>query len=177
MKTKKNRSLAERDLNDKRFREAIYSSEYGEFRIRTDGHAITALSWDPLRSGDDAQETTALTDRAFEQLLEYFRGQRCVFDLPLSAKGTAFQEAVWNALLEIPYGQTLSYGELAARIGRPRAARAVGGANNKNPIGILIPCHRVIGANGTLVGYAGGLELKRQLLSIEGICLKGNLVV
>lgn len=101
------------------------------------------------------------------QLEEYFAGGRTAFDIPLAPAGTGFQRAVWNALLEIPYGQVLSYGALAARLGRPRAARAVGAANAGNPISIIVPCHRVVGANGTLTGYAGGVERKQWLLAHE----------
>lgn len=110
---------------------------------------------------------TPLLERAQGQILEYFNGQRQVFDLPLSPVGTQFQQKVWKALLDIPYGQTQSYGELAARIGCPGGARAVGLANRNNPLPILIPCHRVIGADGKLTGYAGGVELKRKLLEHE----------
>ncbi len=107
--------------------------------------------------------------RAAGQLTEYFAGKRKVFDLPLELKGTEFQKKVWQALREIPYGTTCSYGEIAAKIGNPKASRAVGGANNKNPIAIVVPCHRVIGANGSLVGYASGLRTKEALLKLEGV--------
>ena len=110
---------------------------------------------------------TPLLERAQGQILEYFNGQRQVFDLPLSPVGTQFQQKVWKALLDIPYGETESYGELAARIGCPGGARAVGLANRNNPLPILIPCHRVIGAKGALTGYAGGVELKQKLLEHE----------
>ena len=110
---------------------------------------------------------TPLLERAEGQILEYFNGQRQVFDLPLSPVGTDFQCKVWKALLEIPYGQTESYGALAQRIGCPGGARAVGLANRNNPLPILIPCHRVVGAKRTLTGYAGGLELKQALLEHE----------
>lgn len=104
---------------------------------------------------------------AAAQLGEYFAGDRTEFDLPLAPAGTAFQRAVWRALLEIPYGRTISYGQLAAGIGTPTASRAVGMANGRNPIGIIVPCHRVVGATGDLTGYGGGLERKRQLLTLE----------
>ena len=110
---------------------------------------------------------TPLLERAEEQILEYLNGRRQVFDLPLSPVGTQFQLKVWNALLDIPYGGSESYGALANRIGCPGGARAVGLANRNNPLPILIPCHRVVGAKGTLTGYAGGLELKQALLSLE----------
>jgi methylated-DNA-[protein]-cysteine S-methyltransferase len=102
------------------------------------------------------------------QLREYFAGRRRKFDLGLAPQGTPFQIDVWNALLEIPYGATISYSELAGRIGRPKSVRAVGAANGANPIPIIIPCHRVIGANGTLTGYGGGIERKQWLLALEG---------
>lgn len=104
---------------------------------------------------------------AAEQLAGYFAGELRDFDLPLAPAGTPFQRTVWAALREVPYGETVSYGELARAIGRPSAARAVGLANGKNPIGIVIPCHRVVGATGDLTGYGGGLDRKRHLLALE----------
>lgn len=106
-------------------------------------------------------------ERAKRQLLEYFDGARRRFDLPLAAAGTAFQRRVWDELRRIPYGETISYGELARRIGRPTASRAVGAANGRNPLAIVVPCHRVIGADGALVGYGGGLPVKETLLAHE----------
>ncbi|MDE2234437.1 MAG: methylated-DNA--[protein]-cysteine S-methyltransferase [Gammaproteobacteria bacterium] len=105
---------------------------------------------------------------AIAQLCEYFAGQRREFDVPLAPRGTEFQLRVWNALRAIPYGSTWSYGQLARRIRKPQAARAVGAANGQNPIPIIIPCHRVIGADGSLTGFGGGLKIKRQLLELEG---------
>jgi methylated-DNA-[protein]-cysteine S-methyltransferase len=102
------------------------------------------------------------------QLEEYFAGERTAFEVPLDLRGTPFQLAVWNALLEIPFGVTCSYGELARRIGKPRAVRAVGHAIGSNPVAIVVPCHRVIGARGRLTGYAGGIERKAWLLAHEG---------
>ena len=107
-----------------------------------------------------------------KQLEQYFGGERKQFDLPLAANGTDFQRRVWQSLCAIPFGQTTSYGQLAAALGNPNASRAVGLANGKNPIAIVVPCHRVIGANGTLTGYAGGLENKRMLLELEGVEVK-----
>ncbi|MEK2474550.1 methylated-DNA--[protein]-cysteine S-methyltransferase [Streptomyces noursei] len=101
------------------------------------------------------------------QLRAYFRGERTTFDLPLALHGTPFQRRVWAALCTIPYGETLSYGQLAERLGDPTASRAVGLANGRNPIGIIVPCHRVVGANGSLTGYGGGLDRKRRLLAFE----------
>jgi methylated-DNA-[protein]-cysteine S-methyltransferase len=108
-----------------------------------------------------------LIRRAFAQIGEYLAGRRKSFDLPLHAEGTPFMRRVWDALRRIPYGETRSYKDIAAAIGQPGAARAVGMANNRNPIALIIPCHRVIGADGTLVGFGGGLELKRRLLDLE----------
>lgn len=106
-------------------------------------------------------------DEVVAQLEEYFAGARTEFDLPLSMAGTPFQRTVWDALKDIPHGDTVSYGELAARIGRPTASRAVGLANGKNPISIIVPCHRVVGSTGDLTGYGGGIERKRMLLGFE----------
>ena len=105
--------------------------------------------------------------QAAAQLAEYFAGQRQSFTVPLAPRGTPFQQEVWRALCAIPYGQTRSYGQLAAALGRPSAARAVGGACRCNPIWLMIPCHRVVGASGSLTGYAGGLERKKALLALE----------
>ena len=110
---------------------------------------------------------TPLLQEASRQLQAYFDGTLHVFDLPLRLTGTAFRKQCWDALLTIPYGETISYGEQARRIGRPKAVRAVGGANHHNPIAIVVPCHRVIGADGTLTGYGGGTELKAWLLKHE----------
>jgi methylated-DNA-[protein]-cysteine S-methyltransferase len=109
--------------------------------------------------------------RVRDALAEYFAGSRTVFDLELAPAGTPFQRRVWQALTEIPYGQVVSYGEIARRIGMPKAARAVGQANGANPIPVVIPCHRVIAADGTIGGYSGGLDIKRQLLGIERVRL------
>lgn len=123
----------------------------------------------PVRRGDDWVESGhPLLDRARQQLDEYFAGERRRFDLPLAPQGTPFQRQVWETLATIGYGQTLSYGQLAARIGRPSASRAVGAANGRNPIPIVLPCHRVIGANGSLTGFGGGLPTKQFLLRLEG---------
>ncbi len=111
--------------------------------------------------------TNSILERAAAQLGEYFAGARLDFALPLAPEGTAFQQRVWRALTRIPYGQTQSYGALAAAIGKPTASRAVGAANGQNPLAIIIPCHRVIGANGSLTGYGGGLPAKRWLLAHE----------
>lgn len=126
-----------------------------------------------------AQETFGFSDsepfaEVISQLGEYFEGQRTDFDLALRLTGTTFQRRVWMALREIPYGEVTSYGEIAQRIGQPSAARAVGLANGKNPIGIIVPCHRVVGAQGQLTGYGGGLELKQHLLDFERQISRGT---
>jgi methylated-DNA-[protein]-cysteine S-methyltransferase len=146
-------------------------SSIGELTLASDGEALTGLYMTdqrhrpelPAADGDDDVVLAA----AREQLAEYFAGERRDFDLPLKPAGTAFQRAVWEALRDIPYGETAGYGELAGRLGRPGAARAVGLANGRNPIAIVVPCHRVIGAAGALTGYGGGLERKRYLLELE----------
>lgn len=112
---------------------------------------------------------------ARKQLEEYFAGERKTFDLPLHPRGTTFQVAVWKALANIPYGSTISYGELARRIGQPEAVRAVGAANGRNPLPIVLPCHRVIGADGSLTGFGGGLPTKRFLLAMEDQVARGDL--
>lgn len=109
----------------------------------------------------------SISETAISQIQEYFSGSRKVFDLPLSPKGTPFQKLVWQELRRIPYGEVRTYGQIAAAIGHPKAARAVGQAANRNPLWILIPCHRVVGKNGNLTGYAGGLTMKQTLLELE----------
>lgn len=118
--------------------------------------------------GEGEQEhKTPLLEQAAKELAEYFAGTRRAFSVPLMPEGTAFQQSVWSALRAIPYGRTLSYGGVAAKIGKPGAARAVGMANNRNPLPIFIPCHRVIGADGKMVGYGGGIDVKEFLLNLE----------
>ncbi|TAL72413.1 MAG: methylated-DNA--[protein]-cysteine S-methyltransferase [Rhodanobacter sp.] len=126
---------------------------------------------------DTWQRDAGRLAKARTQLAEYFAGRRTVFDLPLHPRGTPFQLAVWEELLRIPFGITMSYGELAQRIGKPKAVRAVGAANGRNPIPIIVPCHRVIGADHSLTGYGGGLWIKRALLGLEGRKLHGDLFV
>jgi methylated-DNA-[protein]-cysteine S-methyltransferase len=121
----------------------------------------------PMRVRPDWVRDDEALHQVRAQLDEYFAGERSEFDLDLHLEGGAFQRTVWHALTEIPYGETISYGELAKRIGRPDLARAVGTANGQNPIAVIVPCHRVIGANGKLVGYGGGLDNKRRLLELE----------
>jgi len=116
---------------------------------------------------EDCQYDETVFNEVLRQLAEYFAGNRQVFDLKIVPKGTPFQKRVWQELQKIPFGRTASYGEIAERVGNAKACRAVGMANNKNPIPIIVPCHRVIGKNGSLVGFGGGLDLKRQLLNLE----------
>lgn len=139
----------------------------GDITIACSEKAIVRISFgEDIRGGED-QTGNELTGRAFGELEEYFLGRRREFDLPLRPDGTEFQRKVWAALREIPYGETRSYSEIAEQVGNPKAVRAVGMANHRNPIAIMIPCHRVIGKNGSLTGYAGGLRLKERLLKIE----------
>lgn len=121
----------------------------------------------PAEADIQGKEAAAVLKQAEIQLKEYFEGRRKDFDLPLAARGTEFQMRVWKELQKIPYGETRTYGEIAEAIGRPKAARAIGGANNRNPLSIIVPCHRVVGKNGDLVGYASGLDLKEKLLKLE----------
>ena len=144
---------------------AIYPSPVGDLRLDWEDGAVTALK----NAGADAKADAPneLTGLVFRQLDEYFAGTRRAFDFPYRLHGTPFQEKVWAALREIPYGETLSYKDVAKAIGHPGAFRAVGMANRANPIFLAIPCHRVIGAGGSLVGYGGGLEMKKALLELE----------
>lgn len=146
----------------------FYQTEIGKIAITENGTAITGLYFSKEKFPKDAEEKeTTLLKEAAKQLNEYFYRKREKFELPLAPNGTEFQQKVWKALMDIPFGETRSYGEIAVNVGNPKAARAVGMANNRNPIPIFIPCHRVIGANGKLVGYGGGLEIKEYLLKIE----------
>jgi methylated-DNA-[protein]-cysteine S-methyltransferase len=124
-----------------------------------------------LGTGEPGARARAGLERVAAQLREYFAGKRRKFTFPLAPRGTEFQQRVWDELLRIPYGATVSYGELAARVGNPAAQRAVARANATNPIAVVVPCHRVIGADGTLTGYGGGLDKKRRLLELEGALL------
>jgi methylated-DNA-[protein]-cysteine S-methyltransferase len=152
----------------------IYSeldSPIGALLLTGDGEAVTGIWMQSHRSEWKRTKTLRRDDTALAaaraQLAGYFAGERVAFDLPLAPEGTSFQRKVWSALCEIPYGETISYGELARRIGQPTAARAVGLANGSNPLPIVVPCHRVIGADGSLTGFGGGIERKRWLLAHE----------
>jgi methylated-DNA-[protein]-cysteine S-methyltransferase len=142
-------------------------SPIGELMLVSDGQALTRLEMEPHRAPADGVRDAEALRAAEEQLESYFAGELTEFDLALAPRGSAFQLGVWRALLEIPYGETASYGEIAAAVGRPDAVRAVGTTNGRNPIALIVPCHRVIGADGTLVGYGGGLPRKRLLLELE----------
>ena len=147
-------------------------SPIGRLLLAGDGQSLIQLGFQsgprPLRAHDAWIEDPQAFRAAIAQLREYFAGERRSFDLPLAPRGTEFQRRVWRALLEIPYGKTISYGELARRIGQPSASRAVGLANGANPLPIVVPCHRVIGADGSLTGFGGGLPIKQKLLALEG---------
>lgn len=154
----------------------VIDSGVGALTIVAEDGQIRCLYMDLQRHRPDEDELGELDPRgrdaepfkaAADQLDAYFAGELTTFDLPLAPRGSEFQQRVWGALQEIPYGATESYGELAERIGSPGAARAVGLANGKNPIGIVIPCHRVVGSNGSLTGYGGGIDRKRKLLDLE----------
>ncbi len=142
-------------------------SPVGPLVLTSDGTSLTRLLFDVEADPGWSTEPCALLDEAARQLAGYFAGERTEFHLPLEPAGTAFQKATWMRLREIPYAQTINYGQLAGRVGNPSASRAVGLANGRNPISIVVPCHRVIGANGSLTGYGGGLERKRLLLELE----------
>jgi methylated-DNA-[protein]-cysteine S-methyltransferase len=150
---------------------SFFDSPLGPLYLRSDGHFLTALYMQNHKhwAGPDtqSQQSAAPFADVCLQLTEYFAGQRREFDLPLKLAGTPFQQRVWQELACIPYGVTITYAQLAQRVGQATASRAVGAANGRNPISILVPCHRVIGSNGQLTGYGGGMENKRWLLDWE----------
>lgn len=158
-------------ISDQRFYTSI-DSPIGELLLLGDGHALRGLYMQDGRKSVQIAPRWERAEAPFagvrEQLREYFAGERTAFDdLPLALDGAQFERRVWRALQDIPYGETASYGEIARHVGQPGAARAVGLANGRNPIAVIVPCHRVIGANGNLVGFGGGLERKRLLLELE----------
>jgi methylated-DNA-[protein]-cysteine S-methyltransferase len=146
-------------------------SPIGELLLVGDGSTLHGLVMQDGKHPVDIDPSWERDDDAFadarRQLGEYFAGERRAFDLPVHLEGTEFQVRVWEALREIPYGTTISYGELARRVGRPAGARAVGAANGRNPVAVVVPCHRVIGADGSLTGFGGGVERKQLLLGLE----------
>jgi methylated-DNA-[protein]-cysteine S-methyltransferase len=143
----------------------VYNSPVGPLRLQARDGALVGLELN-AQPGPEQRDDPVLAE-AVDQLTAYFAGERTSFELPLALHGNAFEQRVWAALRTIPYGETTSYGDIARRIGAPTAARAVGLANGRNPIAIVVPCHRVIGANGKLVGFGGGLPMKRALLDLE----------
>ena len=153
------------------------ASPIGELLLTSDGESCTGVYMENQKDAavpaPDWRRDDAALGQARVQLQAYFAGELRDFELPLAARGTPFQQRVWRALCDIPYGETISYGELARRIGQPAASRAVGLANGQNPLSIVVPCHRVIGANGSLTGYGGGLDRKRWLLAHES---RGSLI-
>ena len=156
---------------DSRIFYTALDSPVGALFLTSNGEAITELFMEKHKGGPkpiaDWRRDDSLFREAAHQLRAYFAGELTDFDLPLATGGAPFQQRVWAELLMIPYGSTISYGELARRIGNPKASRAVGAANGNNPISIIIPCHRVIGSNGKLTGYGGGIERKKYLLEFE----------
>jgi methylated-DNA-[protein]-cysteine S-methyltransferase len=139
----------------------------GRLRLVSDGEKLAAIELAP-GEGDAAASGDPVLGECARQLQEYFAGQRRNFELPLRPRGTTFQHSVWQALADIPYGELRSYRDIAKALGKPKAVRAVGAANGRNPLPIVVPCHRVIGSDGSLTGFAGGLDMKRQLLELEG---------
>ena len=157
----------------------VIDSPVGRLTLVATADGLAGVLWQndrpgrrPFDIGREDPEHPLLVEAA-EQLREYFAGRRKAFALPLDMAGTAFQRRVWGALLTIPYGETRSYGDVARQIGHPGAVRAVGAANGRNPVSIVAPCHRVIGADGSLTGFGGGLDVKARLLALEGIRTAG----
>ena len=160
----------------KRYFSRVLTTDIGPLTLIADGEALVGVRFGSEAGSPHSPEPTGRSEppllmEAARQIGEYLQGERRVFDVPIRLEGTDFQLRVWNALRTIPYGQTRTYAEVAAQIGRPKAVRAVGGANHRNPLPLLVPCHRVVGADGSLVGFGGGLEVKRRLLELEGATL------
>lgn len=145
----------------------IINTPLGPMRAVGEDGFLTVLEFVRLMDADLKQQTSPLLLKTKEEITQYFKGERKAFTIPVKPKGTVFQQKVWKALLQIPYGQTCSYKDIAFYINHPKAFRAVGGANHNNPISIIIPCHRVIGSSGKLTGYGGGLDRKQALLDLE----------
>ena len=144
---------------------AIYKFPYGFLKIGYQAETLKLIQRTDKTIDDDKK--TDFTDLVYKEIFEYLNGERTAFDIPYELEGTDFQKKVWKELTRIPYGQTRTYKDIASAIGNKNASRAVGMANNKNPLMIIVPCHRVIGTNGKLVGYAGGLDMKKDLLDLE----------
>lgn len=153
-------------IRDNMVKKYVYNTIIGPIEIVEEDGYIVRLDF-RIDEKIDTEETSLIKE-TYKQIEEYLLGNRKKFIVPIKLKGTEFQKKVWNALLEIPYGETMSYKKIAEKIGNPKACRAVGMANHNNPIAIIVPCHRVIGSNRKLVGYAGGLDIKQKLLEIEG---------
>ena len=143
-----------------------YETVLGDVTLVEEDGALLAISLKSIQEGTELE--TPIIQEAHRQITEYLKGERKVFDLSIRLRGTDFQQQVWTALLDIPYGETRSYKQIAEAIGNPKGMRAVGMANNRNPLLIVVPCHRVIGANGSMVGYGEGVEMKEFLLRLEG---------
>lgn len=152
-------------IRDNMVKKYVYNTIIGPIEIVEEDGYIVRLDF-RIDEKIDTEETSLIKE-TYKQIEEYLLGNRKKFIVPIKLKGTEFQKKVWNALLEIPYGETMSYKKIAEKIGNPKACRAVGMANHNNPIAIIVPCHRVIGSNRKLVGYAGGLDIKQKLLEIE----------
>jgi methylated-DNA-[protein]-cysteine S-methyltransferase len=150
-----------------------YNSPLGLIRITASDAGIRTIFFldgaEAEAASSDTTSPNTFTDLCAGQLQEYFEGKRQVFDVPLAPAGTAFQQRVWQELLKVPFGKTDTYSSIAQKLENPLSVRAVGAANGRNPISIIVPCHRIIGANGSLTGYAGGLWRKEKLLALEGI--------
>ena len=144
----------------------IYNTSIGKISIIQEGEYIVKIEFGKILKDVEIKETT-LISKTINEIKEYLNGNRKKFDIPIKLNGTGFQKKVWNELLKIPYGETCSYKDIAIRINNEKGVRAVGMANHNNPIAIIVPCHRVIGKNGKLVGYAGGIDIKSKLLEIE----------
>lgn len=144
----------------------IYNTSIGKISIIQEGEYIVKIEFGEILKDVEIKETT-LISKTINEIKEYLNGNRKKFDIPIKLNGTGFQKKVWNELLKIPYGETCSYKDIAIRINNEKGVRAVGMANHNNPIAIIVPCHRVIGKNGKLVGYAGGIDIKSKLLEIE----------
>ena len=144
-----------------------YDTEIGRIKISEKDEKIIGLVFSDYKKEDEIEKETELIKKAYTQLEEYLSGKRTEFNIEIEMIGTEFQKKVWKELLNIPYGETRSYKDIAIAIGNEKACRAVGNANNKNPIAIIVPCHRVVGSDGSMTGYAGGLDIKEKLLKIE----------
>ena len=144
-----------------------YDTEIGTIKISENDRKIIGLGFSDLKKENEIEKETNSIRKTYLQLKEYLSGKRKSFDIEIEMMGTEFQKKVWKELLNIPYGETRSYKDVATAIGNKKACRAVGNANNKNPIAIIVPCHRVVGSNGGMTGYAGGIDIKEKLLKIE----------